>query len=333
MEAFGIDMDELLGREPLTLTDDQIVNHLSSIRMLIDRLEDRRNEFEGVLTARSVARQQEQEAPRLPSPRRRSPSPPPPPRLVPIPRLRNMSPVPEAGPSVERPADTLQQLIEAIDNPHQRFALSKITGGPTEAQMYLMGYAPNESRDRRHAHVEGAFTILGTVRNGAREQYEVKMFRQGLNPRGSFWCNCPDHKFNSTKRNMVCKHVCFLVCRLAGILSPSFFETKQLTPEQHAMLLERVANSTVLQARPVPPSALAQARDAAAEPVVLDFRARTRPLAEDDECPICCELLEGHSLLSCVDCHNYVHEGCMRVWLERHHTCVYCRSDAWARFR
>lgn len=62
------------------------------------------------------------------------------------------------------------------------------------------------------------------------------------------------------------------------------------------------------------------------------FEESVRAIGEDDMCPVCFNELMDGSCLSCPACKNYVHKDCMLVWLERKDTCVYCRSNVWARY-
>ena len=65
-------------------------------------------------------------------------------------------------------------------------------------------------------------------------------------PKGTFWCSCADHKFNSGKKNIVCKHICFIVCKVLKILQPYFFETKTLKPEHLQQLLDKFNDCTTV---------------------------------------------------------------------------------------
>jgi hypothetical protein len=53
-------------------------------------------------------------------------------------------------------------------------------------------------------------------------------------------------------------------------------------------------------------------------------------------CAICFDEMHKaakDTILSCPDCHNNIHFECMRVWLEKNITCVYCRSDVWRQYK
>lgn len=210
------------------------------------------------------------------------------------------------------------QLIARVPNPHQQKNLEKLLGGAS-SQIYLVEY-----EDYGVGSVEGIITVLGAMNSrGKREEYKVKLYKQHLdNVKGSFYCSCPDHKFGASKKEMVCKHICFVMCKVAKIFDPVFFATKKLSDDQFATVKEKLGNA--LRCDPNicrPPSHLTMAL----------FKKRAKPIEVEDMCPICYDSLNDN-LLSCPSCSNYVHDGCMRVWLERQGTCVYCRSDVWTQF-
>lgn len=224
----------------------------------------------------------------------------------------------------------IRDLASRITNVHQQHALERVILRREEDQMFLTNYVTNASAERRKQNIQGAFTIMGTVNPAKqmRNEYEVKFYKHGANDKGSFWCSCPDHKFNSTKKDMVCKHICFLVCKVGKVLDPAFFVDKRLTQAQFDAFKAVAENTQQLLTDLTicrPPDNVTQEL----------FRSRAKPIAADDLCPICFDdFVEDDAvpLLSCPTCKNYTHEECMRVWLERNRICVYCRSDVWTKF-
>lgn len=230
------------------------------------------------------------------------------------------APAPEPAPAATAPT-SMSELILRLTNDAQKQALQRLLARSESNQVYLAGYEANPIRTGVAGYTEGTFTILGTIRHGIRESYTVKWYRLSAN-KPSFWCNCPDHKFNSGKKNMVCKHICFLVTRVARILDPAFFEGKRLTAEQHAQFLEIVGNAAIFQdpiSHTVPTTPHTRAM----------FMECRKPIEPEDSCPICYDAMET-DCLNCPACSNNVHRECMEVWLERNQTCVYCRSTVWS---
>jgi len=128
---------------------------------------------------------------------------------------------------LSNPPQNLIDLINQMRPIHENQYHTLSTLSQEESEMSLANYKKNTSTIRRLANVEGTFYIHGTERI-----YEVKLYKQGMNEKGSFSCNCPDHKFNSKKKDIVCKHICFIVCKVANIQDVAYFQSKQLTQEQ-----------------------------------------------------------------------------------------------------
>jgi hypothetical protein len=228
----------------------------------------------------------------------------------------------DAKDKLKKKPQNIKELVKMISNPYQIRSLEKLLLSWDEEKLYFINYIKNEEQN----NLEGTFTMMGSLKkrsNGQvkREKYEVKMYKCNTNEK-TFFCNCPDHKFNSTKHNMVCKHICFLVCKIGKILDSEFFNSKQLTPEQHDILLQRVINTQELL---LEGSIYNPPRNATKE----IFMNKSKHIEEHDMCPICFDNISDREILSCPNCKNYVHNECMKVWLETKNTCVFCRSDVW----
>jgi hypothetical protein len=234
----------------------------------------------------------------------------------------------EAEEARRRQPTSIEELLRHLDNEHQKDILRKLTLRNEEDRIYLSSYERNTSTDRKKQHILGTFHVFGSVRKGIRDSYTVQFYKEG-NPKGSFWCSCPDHKFNSTRKNIVCKHIAFLVTRVGRWFQREFFETKQLSSEQYVRMLEIIGSGAVFQ-----DNTLCRATSAPVSSVSITpakFLERKKPIGEEDVCPICYDgLTEASITVSCPTCENNLHKECMEVWLERHDTCVYCRSNEWA---
>ena len=217
-------------------------------------------------------------------------------------------------------------LVDHITNVHQKQCLLKLILRNEENEMYLVETEENMNRTGRGSDVEASFTILGTVRHGTRETYTVKWYRWRPTLTKSFWCNCPDHKFNSSRKNMVCKHICFLVARVARMLDPAFFTNHVFTRAQHEEFRRALNVNAIHRVSVFPtPSPL----HITGRALFLECR---KPVEESDVCPICYDSMAGECP-NCPTCSNNVHRACMEVWLERNRTCVYCRSGVWEMWR
>ncbi len=223
-----------------------------------------------------------------------------------------------------RDPKNLAELIDALDNCYQKRCLEKINMSWEKERIFLVNYKAI-SEDK--SDIVGTFTMLGSLNaKGKREKYEIKLYKDGVNDKGSFWCSCPDHKFNSVKKNIVCKHICFLVCKIAKIFDIQFFNTKKFTSEHQNILLDKIQNiqDLILEGNVYQ----------APEKITVDlFTEKRKDIDEDDMCPICFDNINCRVLLSCPKCKNYIHKECIEVWLESKHTCVFCRSDIWKSYK
>lgn len=137
------------------------------------------------------------------------------------------------------PPETLDDLINQMSPlPNHKNQYDTLRNCDEEENITCMKYEKNIGTARRLANLEGTFTVQGGESKGVRREYKVKLFKQGTSEKGSLSCNCPDHTFNSKKKNIVCKHICHVVCKMANILDIAYFESKQLTQEQ----FDRVVN-------------------------------------------------------------------------------------------
>lgn len=229
----------------------------------------------------------------------------------------------------------LSTLISSIANEHQRESLRKLQLRHEDYQIYMSGYKKNENPSGRTANVHGEFNVLGTMkRDGQRSEYNIKLYKQNSNPKGSFWCSCPEHKFHSNKRGTVCKHICFLMCRVGRMFDPVFYETKQLSDTAFAAFIDKVENNPNLM-KDINICRVSS-NDNGEDAIKTAFRTCTKAITEEDMCAICFDNMNENPLLdilSCPDCKNNIHKECMEVWLERSKTCAYCRSDIWKKYK
>lgn len=222
--------------------------------------------------------------------------------------------------------DLYNLMITDAKYHNQSQIFSKILNDSEYAKIYLSSYA--ENTDKKKKDVLGTITVLGTFnfKKNQREEYEIKVYKNS--DKGTFWCNCPDHKFNSTKKGTVCKHITFIVCKVYKYLKLSFFDNKTLPDDDVDKLIEKLKSDSLWKDK-----AIAKKQ----KKITLEsFKEFTKELEEEDLCPVCYdELYEADKaeLLTCPQCCNYVHNECMEVWLERRDTCVYCKDDIWKNYK
>lgn len=232
-------------------------------------------------------------------------------------RLKQLEEIKKTG------CKTIGELINNIDNPNQVAILNRIVTDKEYSKIYLSGYEPNTETTGKKKHLIGTVKVFGTFneKKQCREEYDIKLFKE--DPKGMFWCSCADHKFNSTKKNIVCKHICFLICKIAKFLKPEIFSNKKLSDEDLAQLLAKLtANGEVWKDQTI-----AKILDK----INLDtFKQFIKAI--DDCCPVCFnDLTENDKpqLLACPTCKNYIHSECADIWLEQKTCCAMCKSDYW----
>jgi hypothetical protein len=217
---------------------------------------------------------------------------------------------------------TLEELISKVENPNQVAILHRIITDKEYSKIYLSGYEPNTDITGKKKYLIGTVNVLGTFneKKQCREEYQIKLYKE--DPKGTFWCSCADHKFNSTKKNIVCKHICFLICKIAKFLKPEIFVNKKLADEDLAQLLAKLtSNSDIWQDQIV----------AKLDKITLDtFKQFIKAI--DDCCPVCWNDMTVNDkpiLLACPICKNYIHSECADIWLEQKASCAMCKSDYW----
>lgn len=218
---------------------------------------------------------------------------------------------------------TIPDMFRHIPNKYQIDNLSKLLIRGEESRLYLSNYQTN--LDNTKKNIQGTFTVLGSMRDNIREEYSIRLYKPNTNDKGMFWCSCPDHKFNSSKKKTVCKHICFIITKVFKILDPLFFQTKQLTQQQFNTILNNIEDKSKL----LSDKSLCKTNNTT-KPIFINI---IREISNDDHCPICFEELTKDTIISCPTCLNYIHKECIKVWLERKNTCVFCRSDVFMHYK
>lgn len=172
------------------------------------------------------------------------------------------------------------------------------------------------------------YDVLGSTGN----VYEVEISRFPS-------CNCPDFA-----RGNLCKHILFVYLRVLRC------QTRSPIIIQKALLQEELAS--IFAFCPTISSDI-RANDAVMrvylnstqkseyifgfDDVVGESEEKkvtrdnsTQETNWDNNCPICFELMNTKEAVDCCKtCRKFIHLDCLRRWLYRSRTCVYCRSN-WA---
>jgi hypothetical protein len=202
---------------------------------------------------------------------------------------------------------------------YQSSVLDKILFTKESERIYMNSYTPNSGGSTAGSAI-GKFLVDGTLRKNGRDRYQLT-----LHPSGAIKCTCPDAIYNTTKHHHFCKHACFLICRVFHLFDPTIFRQLLLSPEQLQQVLDL---SVGLQIETVN-QAISQELNQTSSQFIC-----TLPVDSDWTCSICYDDTPPSlsELVSCPQCTKSVHRGCMEVWLEKHSTCVYCRSSCWNKY-
>lgn len=149
------------------------------------------------------------------------------------------------------------------------------------------------------------------------------------------WCDCPDMKSFASRHSVICKHCCFVLCKIAKCTDPKVYTNKLIPQNIQIDICSRLLSICN-------DNCDTDCIDESLRDKYLSIKGGINPiskfdkgskeLTEDDECPICYDTLLNSDIKSCPDCKNYVHTKCIQKWLETKNTCILCRSNTWSSF-
>jgi hypothetical protein len=221
----------------------------------------------------------------------------------------------------------ISQLSTVLTNYDQVSILKRIQSDSDDyGKIYLQNYVPNI--DAKKKTLLGTINILGqfNVKKQERESYQVKVFKN--DPKGSFWCSCADHKFNSSKKNIVCKHISFIVCKVIRVLQLYYWDgdSKTLSDEHLQLLLNKFSDNSEFWKNK-------QLVRNIKEVTLNTFKTFTKVI--DDVCTFCYDQMsdvDQPNALCCPTCSHCFHQECMDIWLESYSKCSYCSSEFWKHY-
>ena len=203
----------------------------------------------------------------------------------------------------------VETLLYQLSNEYQKDIIRKIHREFSTHKMYLVDITNTEDIYQ--------IKILGGLNNkNKRESYIIKLNNN------KFTCNCKDFIFRSNTRNIVCKHITFIVLKVGNIYNNNYFETKILSDTQLKQFINIITSKTLWNNETLSIKNLNNS-----------FKTNTKKELDKNEiCPICFDLFGEDPVLNCPKCFNYVHQDCIKVWLETKNTCVYCRSECFKNY-
>jgi hypothetical protein len=230
---------------------------------------------------------------------------------------------------------SLSKMNVSVRYTHQIRRLNKAK----QQSLYLLDYTMSKDKNL-NSILE--FKICGSTKN----IYTVTLKDRQLK------CDCPDNFAGCRYFNIICKHSCFVLCKvLKG--SESIFEPlknhNNMIINDHNMknilnefskLNDRIQNQTISKKDLIDKYKKIQELEENSnsnEPYKSKFKY-TGDLSEkheSDVCGICFNELKLDILMAmCPDCHNIVHINCMKKWMNMgKDTCVYCRSSIWKNYK
>lgn len=130
-----------------------------------------------------------------------------------------------------------------------------------------------------------------------------------------FSCDCNNFKYRSRSKNIVCKHISFIICKILKILDHGYFKTKKIANSVDVLsIISNKANW---------------------EQYSLNFinkQFKSISFDKNDQCIICYNELSDNDVINCPRCLQCIHTNCMERWLIRSNQCVYCRSNIFLQY-
>ena len=187
-----------------------------------------------------------------------------------------------------------------------------------------------------HSITDSAITI--TITGSTQNVYSITIDK--ASDHKTIRCNCPDSQSFSLRFGCMCKHCCFVVIKICKwIRTFEGWQTHTFTPLE-IILLEQKLNARNLSEDRLTNSRLqtrynqlkqAESNGGTVEPISI-FDSLNAQFTDEDECPICYDLLSNGTTKCCPTCHNHIHLICIQRWLQSKPNCVLCRSEVWQKF-
>lgn len=204
-----------------------------------------------------------------------------------------------------------------------------------------------------HSEEENKINIC--ISGSTKSVYTISIMKNT----GKIWCDCPDSKSHAARHNCICKHCCFTIIKIGKLyLNSEIWTTKCITSSQDLETILKRLNRTnttsqnennidddidklvnndlkklYISKKSGVSSTLEEAPAEEKKKVITKFdKNDSKELTEEDECPICYDILLNTDVKSCPTCHNYIHTQCIQKWLSTKSTCVLCRSTEWSSY-
>jgi len=127
----------------------------------------------------------------------------------------------------------VNQIMDELSN-NQTCELQVVIDNETKPILKLENY----TQKKINHGIAQISEIVTTKKNKKTVIYEVDVWKYESE---TFSCQCPEYR----KKNILCRHICFLVCSLSKIIVLRFFKYKRLTENEYSTLLDRLNNYLV----------------------------------------------------------------------------------------
>lgn len=195
-----------------------------------------------------------------------------------------------------------QNFIDSIENKQQIYTLLKLYCNYTSNKSNIV--LGNYINEENILSVE----ILGTENkiSKIREKYTVVINNNKC------YCNCKDFVFRCKRDDIVCKHICFLICKVSNIFDALFFKNKIISDENIKIIVNELNKKKSC----------------------INIQFKPKDVDIEENCQICYESFGKNKLVCCPKCKNCVHEKCMSIWIQKTKSanCIYCR-DSWKDYK
>ena len=206
-------------------------------------------------------------------------------------------------------------------------------------KLYLLDY--NITNDSKLE-----FKICGSTQN----IYTVTLHNNKIR------CNCPDGSVGCYYYKIICKHSCFILCKVLkgneNIFNPLKKRDDIIMSDDYmnslfkefSKIKDRLQNTSIAKKELMDKYKNHKKKDLntnvnsnSNKPYksIFKYDGDLSEKTEHDTCGICFDKLRLDKLMAlCPTCRNIVHINCMHKWMNMgKDTCVYCRSNIWKNYK
>jgi hypothetical protein len=137
-------------------------------------------------------------------------------------------------------------------------------------------------------------------------------------------CDCPDYISHFKRYRVLCKHICFVICRICKIEDEDIFSFLEFSENHYEILKARLNegfNDDIVDV----------VLSKKLETLEINKNTIITPRNMDEDCLICYEKISGDmtGLVCCYLYRNAIHKECAIQWSKtsQQNKCVICRSE------